>query len=53
MRLQVIAEGVETASQADRLYVLGYRFAQGFHFDRPLPPAAVGLRAQDTPISVA
>jgi EAL domain-containing protein (putative c-di-GMP-specific phosphodiesterase class I) len=36
MRLQVIAEGVETASQADRLHALGYRFAQGFHFARPL-----------------
>jgi EAL domain-containing protein (putative c-di-GMP-specific phosphodiesterase class I) len=36
MRLQVVAEGVETAQQADRLHVLGYRFAQGFHFARPL-----------------
>jgi diguanylate cyclase (GGDEF)-like protein/PAS domain S-box-containing protein len=44
MRLQVIAEGVETASQADRLHVLGYRFAQGFHFARPLPAAEIGAR---------
>jgi len=36
MRLQVVAEGVETAQQADRLHVLGYRFAQGFHFARPM-----------------
>jgi EAL domain-containing protein (putative c-di-GMP-specific phosphodiesterase class I) len=38
MRLQVVAEGVETASQAERLHVLGYRYAQGFHFARPMPP---------------
>jgi EAL domain-containing protein (putative c-di-GMP-specific phosphodiesterase class I) len=44
MRLQVIAEGVETASQADRLHALGYQFAQGFHFDRPLPPAEIEAR---------
>jgi diguanylate cyclase (GGDEF)-like protein/PAS domain S-box-containing protein len=36
MRLQVVAEGVETALQADRLHALGYRFAQGFHFARPM-----------------
>jgi diguanylate cyclase (GGDEF)-like protein/PAS domain S-box-containing protein len=41
MRLQVIAEGVETGSQADRLHELGYRFAQGFHFARPLPPKEI------------
>jgi diguanylate cyclase (GGDEF)-like protein/PAS domain S-box-containing protein len=44
MRLQVIAEGVETASQADRLHVLGYQFAQGFHFARPLAPAEIEAR---------
>ncbi|WP_436530821.1 putative bifunctional diguanylate cyclase/phosphodiesterase [Actinoplanes sp. HUAS TT8] len=35
--LRAVAEGVETQDQADRLHVLGYRFAQGFHFARPLP----------------
>ncbi|GIF08457.1 hypothetical protein Asi03nite_59950 [Actinoplanes siamensis] len=35
--LGAVAEGVETQEQADRLHVLGYRFAQGFHFARPLP----------------
>jgi EAL domain-containing protein (putative c-di-GMP-specific phosphodiesterase class I) len=39
MRLQAIAEGVETAAQAAHLHALGYRYAQGFHFARPLAAA--------------
>jgi predicted signal transduction protein with EAL and GGDEF domain len=35
--LQAVAEGVETAAQADRLHELGYQFAQGYHFARPMP----------------
>ncbi|BCY12082.1 bifunctional diguanylate cyclase/phosphodiesterase [Actinoplanes sp. L3-i22] len=35
--LRAVAEGVETQDQADRLHDLGYRFAQGFHFARPVP----------------
>jgi diguanylate cyclase (GGDEF)-like protein len=41
LHLQAIAEGVETAAQAETLYLLGYRFAQGYHFSRPLSPAQV------------
>ncbi len=37
MQLAAVAEGVETAAQAEELYRLGYRFAQGFHFGRPAP----------------
>jgi EAL domain-containing protein (putative c-di-GMP-specific phosphodiesterase class I) len=48
MRLQVIAEGVETGSQADRLHELGYRFAQGFHFARPLPPEEIEAQVLTT-----
>jgi EAL domain-containing protein (putative c-di-GMP-specific phosphodiesterase class I) len=44
MRLQVIAEGVETAEQAARLHVLGYRLAQGFHFARPLAPEEIATQ---------
>jgi diguanylate cyclase (GGDEF)-like protein len=44
LHLQAVAEGVETAEQADTLYRLGYRFAQGYHFARPLPPAEVASR---------
>ncbi|XVV15874.1 putative bifunctional diguanylate cyclase/phosphodiesterase [Actinoplanes sp. CA-131856] len=48
MGLRTVAEGVETAAQAQRLYELGYRHVQGFHFARPLPaPAVSDLLAQD------
>jgi diguanylate cyclase (GGDEF)-like protein len=36
LHLQAVAEGVETAEQAATLHSLGYRFAQGYHFSRPL-----------------
>jgi diguanylate cyclase (GGDEF)-like protein len=39
LRLTAVAEGVETADQARRLHQLGYRYAQGYHFGRPMPPA--------------
>jgi diguanylate cyclase (GGDEF)-like protein len=34
--LETVAEGVETAQQADRLRALGYHVVQGFFFARPL-----------------
>ncbi|MBB3095540.1 diguanylate cyclase (GGDEF)-like protein [Actinoplanes campanulatus] len=33
--LDAVAEGVETAEQAEVLYRLGYRLLQGYHFGRP------------------
>jgi diguanylate cyclase (GGDEF)-like protein len=33
--LVAVAEGVETQEQADELYRIGYRRAQGYHFGRP------------------
>lgn len=40
LHLVVVAEGVEAPAQADRLQALGCALAQGFHFARPLAPAA-------------
>ncbi|MER7279492.1 EAL domain-containing protein [Dactylosporangium sp. NPDC000244] len=36
-RLPAIAEGIETAEQAEVLHELGCRLAQGYHFARPGP----------------
>ncbi|MEV8508888.1 EAL domain-containing protein [Actinoplanes sp. NPDC051475] len=41
LRLEAVAEGVETAAQADRLHELGFRQAQGFYFARPLTAEAL------------
>jgi len=38
LSLQAVAEGVETADQAHRLFQFGYRYAQGYHFSKPLSP---------------
>jgi diguanylate cyclase (GGDEF)-like protein len=35
LRLTVVAEGVETAEQAERLTLLGCQFGQGYYFARP------------------
>jgi diguanylate cyclase (GGDEF)-like protein/PAS domain S-box-containing protein len=37
--LDVVAEGVESATQARRLVELGYSRAQGYHYGRPMTPA--------------
>jgi diguanylate cyclase (GGDEF)-like protein/PAS domain S-box-containing protein len=39
--LEVIAEGVETRRQADRLRAMSCRRAQGFYFARPVPAAQI------------
>ncbi len=36
--LDLVAEGIETAAQAERFGSLGCRYGQGFYFARPLPP---------------
>jgi sensor c-di-GMP phosphodiesterase-like protein len=41
LRLDVVAEGVETAEQALFLNSRGCHAAQGFHFSRALPPEAL------------
>ena len=39
--LRAVAEGVETRDQAERLHALGYRYAQGYFFARPVPAADI------------
>ena len=43
MSLRVIAEGVETAEQAERLADSGCDYLQGYHFGRPMPVEQVPL----------
>jgi EAL domain-containing protein (putative c-di-GMP-specific phosphodiesterase class I) len=49
LHVDAIAEGVESADQADALRGLACGFAQGFHFARPSEVATVSalLEAQD------
>ena len=42
--VEILAEGVETAAQADALARLGCPQVQGFHFDRPLESDEIGRR---------
>jgi EAL domain-containing protein (putative c-di-GMP-specific phosphodiesterase class I) len=42
--LTAVAEGVETAEQADLLIGLGCPLVQGFYYARPQPPAAIDAR---------
>ncbi len=41
LNTKVIAEGIETIEQAEKLYTLGCNFAQGYYFGKPMPPALV------------
>jgi EAL domain-containing protein (putative c-di-GMP-specific phosphodiesterase class I) len=41
LRMQVVAEGVETAQQADWLRRMGCDVVQGYHFARPMPACDV------------
>ena len=53
LRLQTVAEGVETVPQRDFLKDAGCDLVQGFLFSRPLPPEALTalLRRDDPPPS--
>jgi diguanylate cyclase (GGDEF)-like protein len=53
LAIEAVAEGVETAEQAHRLHSVGYRFAQGFHFARPMPPEDVELLLTPVPAAVS
>jgi EAL domain-containing protein (putative c-di-GMP-specific phosphodiesterase class I) len=49
--MSVIAEGVETDDQLDRLKTLGYDLVQGYHLGRPVPAddLAAPFRSDFTP----
>ena len=42
LRLELVAEGIETAAQLEVLLDLHCPLGQGFYFSPPLPPAALG-----------
>ena len=44
LRLEAVAEGVETAEQAERLHAAGYHLAQGYLFGRPMTARDIEAR---------
>lgn len=50
LRLDVVAEGTETAAQVDALTALGCDGAQGYYFSRPVPEAAAAAMVAADPI---
>ncbi|RCW28704.1 diguanylate cyclase/phosphodiesterase [Ciceribacter lividus] len=53
LALDIVVEGVETAEDAEVLALLGCRVAQGYHFARPMPCAAlVGWLGADRPAAL-
>jgi diguanylate cyclase (GGDEF)-like protein len=46
--LDAVAEGVETAAQAEQLRALGCRYGQGFHWGKPVPEAALVTLLSDS-----
>ena len=41
LRLELVAEGVETAEVAKRLAAAGCQIAQGYYFGKPMPPESI------------
>jgi EAL domain-containing protein (putative c-di-GMP-specific phosphodiesterase class I) len=48
--LTTVAEGVESAAQGDLVSTLGYEFAQGYHYDRPLTLGEIEARLCGAPL---
>jgi diguanylate cyclase (GGDEF)-like protein len=51
LKLEIVAEGIETADQAEFLATLGCAFGQGYWFSRPLPPLEFAAWLERTPAS--
>jgi EAL domain-containing protein (putative c-di-GMP-specific phosphodiesterase class I) len=44
LRVQTVAEGIETAEQLEYMAAMGVDRAQGFYFARPMPAPALRER---------
>jgi diguanylate cyclase (GGDEF)-like protein len=53
LRLDAVAEGIESAGQVRRLRLLGYRLGQGFHLARPLSAEGVAALFVGPDLSLA
>jgi diguanylate cyclase (GGDEF)-like protein len=51
--LAVVAEGVETETQAKLLRLLGFEYLQGWHFGRPMPASGIHERTGQTTSPIA
>ncbi len=47
LEIRTVAEGIETAEQAERMRALGCAYGQGFHFAQPIPGSEVAAGAFD------
>ena len=47
LEIRTVAEGIESAEQADRMRALGCAYGQGYHFARPIPGSEVAAGAFD------
>ena len=47
LRLDTVAEGIETTAQRDALTEMGCTFGQGYLFARPLPPADIDVLLEE------
>ena len=47
LNLVTIVEGVETAEQVEELKRIGYKYAQGYYYARPMPRAAYEKRLEE------
>jgi EAL domain-containing protein (putative c-di-GMP-specific phosphodiesterase class I) len=52
MNLRVIAEGIETARQSERLRELGCEFGQGYYFSPPMDAKAVAQFVRQQPVAM-
>ena len=47
--MDVVAEGVETVGQAEKLRTMACEYAQGYYFAKPMPAEEAGALIQAKP----